>query len=64
MMVTGGFSWTTEIFNYDQQKPIGSFAGVEPLQAEDIARAVVYAIGQPPNVAVNEVLVRPAGQVR
>ena len=30
MMVTGGFSWTTEIFNYDQQKPIGSFAGVEP----------------------------------
>ena len=41
-----------------------AFAGVEPLQAEDIARAVVYAIGQPPNVAVNEVLVRPAGQVR
>jgi clavulanate-9-aldehyde reducatase len=41
-----------------------TFAGVEPLQAEDIARAVVYAIGQPPNVAVNEVLVRPAGQVR
>jgi len=25
---------------------------------------VLYAIGQPPNVSVNEVLVRPSGQVR
>src|SRR3954452_1641440 len=41
-----------------------TFAGVEPLVAEDIANAVLYAIGQPPNVAVNEVLVRPAGQTR
>jgi NADP-dependent 3-hydroxy acid dehydrogenase YdfG len=41
-----------------------TFADVEPLQADDIARAIVYAIGQPPNVAVNEVLVRPSGQVR
>jgi len=29
-MMTAGMSWTTEIFNYHQQKPIGSFAGVEP----------------------------------
>ena len=29
-MVTGGVSWTTEIFHYHQQKPLGSFAGVEP----------------------------------
>ena len=41
-----------------------SFAGVTPLAAEDIAAAVLYAIGQPPNVSVNEVLVRPSGQVR
>src|SRR4051812_2982688 len=38
------------------------FAEVEPLTAEDIANAVLYAIGQPPNVAVNGVLVRPAKQ--
>ena len=38
------------------------FAGVTPLAAEDIAGAVLYAIGQPPNVSVNEVLVRPSGQ--
>ncbi len=38
------------------------FAGVTPLSAQDIADAVVYAIGQPPNVSVNEILVRPSGQ--
>jgi NADP-dependent 3-hydroxy acid dehydrogenase YdfG len=38
------------------------FAGVTPLDAEDIAGAVLYAVGQPPNVSVNEVLVRPSGQ--
>ncbi|MGD1057277.1 MAG: SDR family NAD(P)-dependent oxidoreductase [Solirubrobacteraceae bacterium] len=38
------------------------FAGVTPLSADDIADAVLYAIGQPPNVSVNEVLVRPSGQ--
>ena len=30
LMLTGGVSWISEIFNYHQQKPIGSFAGVEP----------------------------------
>jgi NADP-dependent 3-hydroxy acid dehydrogenase YdfG len=32
------------------------------LEAEDIARAVVYAVAQPKHVSVNEVLVRPTGQ--
>jgi clavulanate-9-aldehyde reducatase len=38
------------------------FAGVTPLRAEDIAGAVLYAIAQPANVSVNELLVRPSGQ--
>jgi clavulanate-9-aldehyde reductase len=38
------------------------FAGVTPLSSEDIAAAILYAIGQPPNVAVNEILVRPRAQ--
>jgi NADP-dependent 3-hydroxy acid dehydrogenase YdfG len=42
----------------------GIFADVEPLRSEDIANAILYAISQPPNVAVNEVLVRPSQQVR
>jgi clavulanate-9-aldehyde reductase len=38
------------------------FAGVTPLSSEDIAEAILYAIGQPENVAVNEILVRPRAQ--
>jgi NADP-dependent 3-hydroxy acid dehydrogenase YdfG len=32
------------------------------LEADDIARAVMYAVGQPPRVDVNEILVRPTPQ--
>jgi NADP-dependent 3-hydroxy acid dehydrogenase YdfG len=39
-----------------------AFQGVTPLAADDIARALVYAISQPANVSINEVLVRPSGQ--
>jgi NADP-dependent 3-hydroxy acid dehydrogenase YdfG len=37
---------------------------VEPLKPEDIANAVLYAIAQPHNVSINEVLVRPTFQER
>ena len=38
--------------------------GMRPLQADDIARAVVYAVTQPPHVSVNELLIRPTDQDR
>lgn len=41
-----------------------TFEGVTPLEADDIARAVVYVLAQPQNVSVNEVLIRPTGQTR
>lgn len=34
----------------------------DPLEADDIARAVMYAVSQPSHVNVNEVLVRPTAQ--
>jgi NADP-dependent 3-hydroxy acid dehydrogenase YdfG len=41
------------------------FAGqIRQLQSEDIARAILYVVTQPPHVAVNEVLVRPTDQER
>jgi NADP-dependent 3-hydroxy acid dehydrogenase YdfG len=40
------------------------FQDVTPLTAEDIANAVLYAIAQPANVSVNELLIRPSGQTR
>jgi NADP-dependent 3-hydroxy acid dehydrogenase YdfG len=32
------------------------------IPADAIASAISYAIGQPPDVDVNEIIVRPAGQ--
>ena len=32
------------------------------LQPDDIARAVMFAIEQPPHVDVNEILIRPTAQ--
>jgi NADP-dependent 3-hydroxy acid dehydrogenase YdfG len=36
----------------------------EVLKAEDIADAIAFAVGQPPHVSFNELLVRPTGQAR
>jgi NADP-dependent 3-hydroxy acid dehydrogenase YdfG len=35
---------------------------IEPLQAEDIARAVMFAVQQPPHMDINEILIRPTAQ--
>ncbi len=37
-------------------------AGDGALQADDVANAVMYAVGQPPHVDVNEILIRPTSQ--
>jgi NADP-dependent 3-hydroxy acid dehydrogenase YdfG/uncharacterized protein YciI len=39
-------------------------ASTAPLQAEDVAAAVVYAVTQPQHASVNEILLRPTGQER
>ena len=41
-----------------------NFGGVELLESDDIANAVVYAVTQPRRVSVNEILVRPTEQER
>jgi NADP-dependent 3-hydroxy acid dehydrogenase YdfG len=38
------------------------FEGVTPLEAQDIADAIVYALAAPERVSVNEMLVRPSTQ--
>jgi NADP-dependent 3-hydroxy acid dehydrogenase YdfG len=39
------------------------FGGITLLTAEDIASAILYAIGAPQHVCVNELLLRPSGQL-
>jgi NADP-dependent 3-hydroxy acid dehydrogenase YdfG len=39
-------------------------ADVTPLEPADIANAVIYALGQPEHVSLNEILVRPTKQAR
>jgi NADP-dependent 3-hydroxy acid dehydrogenase YdfG len=35
-----------------------------PIEAEDVAAAVAYAVGQPPRVSISEIIVRPTEQLR
>ncbi len=57
----------TELVGHNRPEVLGQIAkrfdGVERLSSDDIATAILYAIGQPPNVSVNELLIRPSGQV-
>ncbi|MGW4057090.1 SDR family oxidoreductase [Amycolatopsis sp. NPDC004747] len=46
----------TDILSDEQRKK-------PKLAPDDVARAVLYALGQPPSVDVNEIVVRPTGQV-
>lgn len=37
---------------------------IQPLQSEDIANAIIYAVTQPQHVDINEMLIRPSQQAR
>lgn len=56
----------TELASHNRPEMDGVLAkryeGVSPLAAADIANAILYAICQPPQVSVNEILVRPTSQ--
>lgn len=45
-----------------RQRSMQRFAGVEPLEAEDIADAIQYIVTRPRRVALNELLIRPTEQ--
>jgi NADP-dependent 3-hydroxy acid dehydrogenase YdfG len=44
------------------ETPFFDNPGEGRLEADDIARAVLYAVSQPPHVDVNEILIRPTAQ--
>jgi NADP-dependent 3-hydroxy acid dehydrogenase YdfG len=45
-----------------RQQSMRRFAGVTPLQADDIADAIQYIVTRPRHMAINELLVRPTEQ--
>ena len=47
-----------------KEASVQMYTSMRALQSEDIARAILYVVGQPPHVAINEVLVRPTDQER
>ena len=53
---------THHITDADVSKRFASMGHIVPLQADDIARAIVYALEQPDHVHVSEVLVLPTNQ--
>jgi len=56
---------TQHITNAEVRKQTEEFYGnMTPLESEDIAAAIVYAVIQPPRVNVNEILIRPTDQER
>ncbi|XP_052860260.1 farnesol dehydrogenase-like [Anopheles cruzii] len=38
------------------------FAGTPMLEAEDVANAILYAVGTPPHVQVHEIIIKPVGE--
>jgi len=56
---------TQHITHPESKKQIEAFVqAMVPLESEDIAAAIVYAVTQPPRVNVNEILIRPTDQER
>lgn len=47
-----------------KQQSLERLQSMTPLQSEDIAAAIVYAVTQPQRVNVNEILIRPTDQER
>jgi NADP-dependent 3-hydroxy acid dehydrogenase YdfG len=47
-----------------QQVIRGVLSETRPIEPQDIADAIVYALSRPPEVSINEVLVRPTSQTR
>lgn len=54
----------THLSAEQQQAQRQRFADVTQLQADDIANTIIYALGQPAHVSLNDILIRPTRQQR
>jgi len=49
-------------FGGDKEAAADVYAGMTPLQAEDVAGCIRWAVAQPPHVNIDEIVVRPRDQ--
>lgn len=49
-------------FHGDKDRADKVYQGVKPLTGEDIAEAIVWAIGQPPHINIDEIVLTPVQQ--
>jgi len=49
-------------FGGDKEAAAKVYAGMTPLQAEDVAACIRWAVAQPPHVNIDEIVVRPRDQ--
>lgn len=55
---------TNHITNQESKQQVeGMYQSLTPLESEDIANAILYAVTQPARVNVNEILIMPTDQV-
>jgi NADP-dependent 3-hydroxy acid dehydrogenase YdfG len=57
---------TTELASHNRDEVLQTMrqqtAGIEPMEADDIADAISYIVTRPRHVAINEILIRPTEQ--
>jgi 3-hydroxy acid dehydrogenase/malonic semialdehyde reductase len=49
-------------FHGDRKAAKAVYQGLKPLSAEDVADCVIFAVTRPPNVDIDEIVVRPVAQ--
>ena len=49
-------------FGGDEEAARRVYEGMEPLQAEDVAECIRWAVSQPPHLNIDEIIVRPRDQ--
>jgi 3-hydroxy acid dehydrogenase/malonic semialdehyde reductase len=60
--MAGGSEFSNVRFDGDEAKAAATYAGMQPLQPDDIAEAVDWAASQPPHVNINRIELMPVAQ--
>ena len=60
--MSGGTEFSTVRFDGNQDKAVAAYAGMQPLQPEDVAEAVDWAASLPAHVNVNRIELMPVAQ--